>query len=701
MSQEIISVIKYFFENISNFLFLILIFIFLYFMTKDILKSFFYFVKRLIFKLIKCCCNRRLNTRKIPTGVDIILGDWGSGKTHYFENVYKQKYNSFRLEKLSCFSYSREEFIKQLITIKFWNRWLSLNGLLAGYILHSWHKMLPKNMLIFIDDLERLPCNKYMANDFIGIIEELKKDNRVVIACSPQDIKQDIISRYLEKLVDYLPHQITLEKQVKTKAIIGTINSTIKDIDNKKSLKDELEKLINLLSDELESGLYNYHKNFTQLFSKNSSDAINLRNIKKVFSQIYKQGNADKIIKIIVDIVSQDISKDITFDNIKSYYRYLKIKEKIELYLVAYELLFTYPNFSTLVQNCKGDNIDHKRKMERGYFSKKLQSSVKDYSESSALEEYEKELKEKIKSKDISKVVFLFEKMQIKKLEELSFAAIGEFLEEIDSLSTINDNDLLRDLVLGNSIEIEKHFTCEDSSSEVYDFCKRVSLYVIGKEILDKEISFPFTLDHYLSSKIKNSFIYLQRIKDFWIKIGDYFIKKEDSFEQMIEELCNLVDWDSHSSSNYNEVLYSVLRILSLVEFYSEYYDKSISEFLKCKSLDKWKNIFDQNIKERSQFKEYFEYRGSEIYLFELNSEFDDLIKKKINECILPNIEEAYKDFCNRENKSKNHDSWVDFEQSDSSYTNLRDNLIEAFESLFPKEIKSYKKSFIYLKSAP
>lgn len=297
MSQETIpSIIKYFFENISNSLLLIVILIFLCFMIKDIFKSLFYFVERSLLKLIKYCRHRSLSARKISTGVDIILGDWGSGKTYYFHNGYKQEYSSFRLEKLSCFSYSREEFIKQLITIKFWNRWLSLNGLLAGYISHNWHKMLPKNMLIFIDDLERLPCDEYMANDFIGIIEELKKHNRVVIACSPQDIKQGVISRYLEKLVDYFPYQITLEKQVKTKAIIETINSTIKDINNKQSLKDEFEKLINLLSEELESGSYNYHKNFTDLFAKNSSDAINLRSIKKVLSQIYKLYNADKII---------------------------------------------------------------------------------------------------------------------------------------------------------------------------------------------------------------------------------------------------------------------------------------------------------------------------------------------------------------------------------------------------------------------
>ncbi|WP_407878035.1 hypothetical protein, partial [Francisella sciaenopsi] len=222
-------------------------------MIKDIIKSVFYFIKRFFLKLIEYCRRRSLNARKIPTGVDIILGDWGSGKTHYFENVYKPKYSSFRAKKLSCFSYSREEFIKQLITIKFSNRWLSLNGLLAGYILHNWHKMLPKNMLIFIDDLERLPCDKYMANDFIGIVEELKKHNRVVIACSSQDIKQGVIRRYLEKLVDYFPHEITLEEQIESRAIIETINSTINDIeDSKIELKKEIDKLVEKLEEKLE-----------------------------------------------------------------------------------------------------------------------------------------------------------------------------------------------------------------------------------------------------------------------------------------------------------------------------------------------------------------------------------------------------------------------------------------------------------------
>lgn len=298
-----------------------------------------------------------------------------------------------------------------------------------------------------------------MANDFIGIVEELKKYNRVVIACSLQDIEQDVIREYLEKLVDYFPHEITLEKQVKTRAIIETINSTIKDIDNRQSLKDELKKLINLLSDELESGSYNYHKNFTDLFAKNSSDAINLRSIKKVFSQMYQLDNADKIIKVIVDIVSEDIARNITFDNIKNYYRYLKTKEKIQIYLVAYELLFTYPKLSSIVND---------------YYKS---SKIKDPDWVPNMDVFDKKDKKKldlskyIKDKDIEKINFLSDK--VGDFRNLNFRYVDKLLEEIDSLSTINDNDLLRDLVLGKSIQVEKYFTCEDLSVKFLIFAKR------------------------------------------------------------------------------------------------------------------------------------------------------------------------------------------------------------------------------------
>ncbi|WP_155105187.1 hypothetical protein [Francisella philomiragia] len=540
--------------------------------------------------------------------------------------------------------------------------------------MHNWHKMLPKNMLIFIDDLERLPCDKYMANDFIGIVEELKKYNRVVIACSPQDIRQKIISKYLEKLVDYFPHQITLEKQIKSEAIIiKTIEFTIKDIDDNKPFKKEVKKLTKLLSEELASKPYKYHKNFTNLFAKNSSDAINLRNIKKVLSQIYKQEKADKIIKVIVDIVSQDISRDITFENIKNYYRFIKVEEKIQIYLVAYELLFTYPNFATLVQRCKGDNIDHKRKMERGYFIDKIQSSNNDYSEAKALVEYQEGLKEKIKPKDISKAAFLFKKMQINELEELSFSYVGNILKEINTLSDISNNDLLEDLVLGNSIEIEKHFTSKDDKT--YAFCKKMALWIITKNILQTDVYFPGAFLENINTGIE----YLQKNQKFWKSIIDQF-SSDGSFESLIIKIYNRVD----TKNWYTYQIADIQRVLSLVQFYMD--KNSIdcpSDSFKLNDLKIWDEEFKKYL-QKQNINQNFNYEYYEIYLFELNAKLD---KEKITK-LEEKISELYK--LNYSSVGENFGIPIyvnNSKKDDSSKVYIEEN----FESLFPKEIEFFK----------
>ncbi|WP_407876442.1 hypothetical protein, partial [Francisella sciaenopsi] len=428
---------------------------------------------------------------------------------------------------------------------------------------------------------------------------------------------------------------------------------------NKKSVN---KKSVNKKSVNKKSVNKKSHKNFTDLFAKNSSDAINLRNIKKVLSHIYKQENADKIIEVIVDITSKNITKDITFNNIKNYYRYLKVKEKVEVYLVAYELLFSYPNFAILVHNCKGDNIDHKRKMKKGYFPKNIQGSVKDYSEAKALDEYKKGLK--IKPKYISKAVFLFEKLPISELEKLSFSKVGDILKNIDRLSTINDNDLLKDLVLDDiGIEIEKYFTCE--TEESYLFCKRKALSMIAKKILNNDISFPYEeIICIFIENIQNSVLFLQKNQYFWKEIIEYFIK-EKSFELLIKQIYEEVDKKSY----YGFQLVDILRILSLVEFYLAIHNDCKLNFTEFKNLKKWKDNFNSNLQNRNTNLN-FNYKDSEFYLFELNANLDKQkiakIEEQIPETPIP----------------------IDNDIKDKF---LIEQIKEDFESLFTTEIEGFK----------
>ncbi|APA82878.1 P-loop NTPase fold protein [Francisella tularensis] len=579
-------------------------------------------------------CKKISSDTQIKTGVKIILGDWGSGKTHFFNKVYVKDYEeNFEIVRLSCFSYSRSEFIKQIVAISFWNRWLSLNGLLAGYISFNWHNMLPKNKLIFIDDLERLPCDENMANDFIGIIEKLKKYNHIVIACSHSDVRQKVISNYLEKLVDSLPIEITLEKQIKKDAITDTVRSVVGNrLDNALNTHDK-------------------QKAFANLFTCNNSDAVNLRNIKKVLKSICEQDNTEDILQIIVDVINEP-SKDISFDNIKKYHRYLKIKDKFELYLLSYELLFAYPNFTKIVRDFENDNKANKNSSEQ----------PNSETEITKFREY---LSKKIKDKHIEKAVKLADIYGgARYLKKISFASIGELLKDIDRLSNTSDEEVLKDLFL-NSSDTEKYFTFGvytdkkylniSVDKRAYNLCKDEALYVIARETVEKN-----------SVKIGNSPLnqygfepelydmlgccyYISKIQELWLCIAKHFIENNNlGVNNFTNKLSSFVKWDNHSKMSFDDdayynILWLVVRFLSLVEFVMNKYPDQINvgELLKNKSLDIWKEKFDSSINSRAKYKfssveggdidsRYFKFENSEHYLFELNACLDDETLQRI-----------------------------------------------------------------------
>ncbi|MBK2110553.1 hypothetical protein [Francisella tularensis] len=421
---------------------------------------------------------------KVEVGCDLILGDWGAGKTYYFNNKYAKQYNSSSIEKISCFSYTREDFIKQLVRINFWNRWLSLNGILASYISFNWHKMLPKNKVIFIDDLERLPCDENQTNDFIGIINELKKYNRVVIACSLSDIKQKTISQYLEKIVDSNPYEITLKYQIKARAIIETIKSTISK-NNHLSVNEAVNSIIVLLEEDYNqsdsSEKYTNHISFVNLFSANVQDAINLRSIEKVFSNIYKQDNATDIIRSIKSAIKLP-KKEISIPDIKEYYRYLKVGESIKQYLLAYELLFSYPNLASLLKDFDPNSLDEKQ----------LEIEVEKYL-----------LSKNFNIKHLSKVRHLIRQIGFIKLKYLSFSNVDEILSKIGKESEITYHELISMILMKEpkyrdiTIDVEKYFI-NDEYDKTYGKYKDIVFHNFKQLLHGDEIYIPSDhLDYY------------------------------------------------------------------------------------------------------------------------------------------------------------------------------------------------------------
>ena len=127
---------------------------------------------------------------------------WGTGKTHYYKHHLKKQFNQQYIY-ISCFAYTKKELLIELsIHNRLWVRILSLQGILITLIDHSWRSLLPKNKIIILDDIERLHKGEENLLDILGIIDELKKNNKVLLIGSIEEIKSEIFSKYLEKIVD-------------------------------------------------------------------------------------------------------------------------------------------------------------------------------------------------------------------------------------------------------------------------------------------------------------------------------------------------------------------------------------------------------------------------------------------------------------------------------------------------------------------
>lgn len=633
--------------SITNLISTIIVCLFVYFFIEDFIKS---FIKSKIDK------KESLRTKvSIKKGVQIILGDWGAGKTHYFNNVYinENKFHESIVERISCFSYTREEFIKQIVAMSFWNRWLSLNGMLSGYISFNWHNMLPKNKVIFIDDLERLPCNNNMANDFIGIIEKLKKYNHVVIACSHLNIKQEAISQYLEKMADYMPIEITLEKQMESKAIINTIKSTINNISERSSLMREINRLIEKL--QLDDGVYKKHKSlvyfFTKNYSFNDSEAINLRNIKKVFENIYIQQEADKIIEVITNLITEELPREMNIENIKSCWRYYKIKEKIQEYLIIYELLFAYPNLKPIIQKYK----------------------QKDKTNNS--ESFKKYIKDYVKDKHLRNLEILNFDHGLEYLINLSFYSIGQLLAEINELSEVNDDDFLSDILAINNItfiKTEKDFFKKESVRDIYGFYKKQALQHLTK---DNELNFNAYLRQntyvgyegqkeirlsYKSSSLggllcENS-DYINSLSSFWNEIMIYLISRYETIEALINKAYQLIKGQEDDFSIYNKYA-TKMRFLTLIEWYCK------KENIKPNISDEIKKYFYE---EYNRTSEYLENPGNlkdELFLFDLFINYDTNMQPTIDD-----VKEA-----------------VRLHNKGEDYSELKEKIEQNFYSMFTK----------------
>ncbi|WP_145951756.1 hypothetical protein [Francisella uliginis] len=527
----------------------------------------FFFITDLIYHVEKYICNNK-SLKKEYYGCEIILGDWGSGKTYYFDKEYiKEHIPEYTGEieplRLSCFSYSREEFITKLVNFSFINRWISLNGLLSGYILSNWEDKLPENKLIFIDDLERFPSNENLVGDFIGIIEKLKQKNRVVIACNITNIKikQQTISEYLEKLVDYNPIEITLEKQILLGSIISVLNNTIvKYISSDRSeIKEKVQLLINKLESNKDSLI-----RFIGLFSDEiKGNPINLRNLTKILSNIYKQENSCEIIDLITTHI--EITKDITeIYDIKSCYKYLKLKDQFKNYLDSHEILFKYPNIQHIMKDFElfKRKYNEENKDEDIELLEALKQADKFDSGMYLNGAFKAYISKKVDNKYINQFVRLNDNILIQKI---SFSYIDNLLNQINTYSKITKKELLQGVFDTSTKEkMDDYFFVKNEEQKgTISLCKAVSFYNLVKVVSsNSHQEFYFNkIAIMVLEYSKHIAKYLEYQRTFWTNVSNYF--SDNDLICLCQELTNLMS----QNNNKEYAALKILRILSFAHF--------------------------------------------------------------------------------------------------------------------------------------
>ncbi len=152
---------------------------------------------------IKLICHRYACKEKVGGYCLLIEGEWGSGKTTLYEDVFRDK-KHIKDIKISCFSANKAELINQLGQESFLWKVLSLNGTLSKLLENNWRAFMPKRRVVVFDDLERLHSGENNYVDLIGIIDYLKTSNKcdIILLASFSDIKNEVFLMYMERIVD-------------------------------------------------------------------------------------------------------------------------------------------------------------------------------------------------------------------------------------------------------------------------------------------------------------------------------------------------------------------------------------------------------------------------------------------------------------------------------------------------------------------
>ncbi len=166
-------------------------------------------------------------------------GDWGVGKTHFWNNFKEEHLKEKKVSYVSLFGKDSIQDIRTDIILQISKKdelinksksFLSkignivgVNGedmkfTLSGSILSSLLTLFSKkdfeNVVVCLDDFERLSKN-LEENDVLGLISELKeqKNCKVVMILNQDKVEDETLSKYKDKIIDYELHYLPTPKE--------------------------------------------------------------------------------------------------------------------------------------------------------------------------------------------------------------------------------------------------------------------------------------------------------------------------------------------------------------------------------------------------------------------------------------------------------------------------------------------------------
>ncbi len=150
-----------------------------------------------------------------PFGI-ALNGKWGVGKTFFWNQLIKEKFSAKKTAYISLFGVETIQQIKNDLLLQIYTQngfvkkikdkvgSFKLYGMDISLALSWFEKKDFENVIVCFDDFERI-SDKLKLKDVLGLISELKEQKKctVVLILNKDELKEDDLSKYKDKIVDY------------------------------------------------------------------------------------------------------------------------------------------------------------------------------------------------------------------------------------------------------------------------------------------------------------------------------------------------------------------------------------------------------------------------------------------------------------------------------------------------------------------